>query len=43
MQEPFQRLVAACKLLSYAYHGFWALSDMHARGLMPWEIWKSSP
>ena len=44
VQEPFQRLAAACKLLSYAYDGFRALSeDMHAHGLMPWEIWKSSP
>jgi glucose-1-phosphate cytidylyltransferase len=51
VQEPFQRLAAAGKLLSYAYDGFWAcmdtfkdkqvLEDLYARGQMPWAVWKS--
>ncbi len=51
VQEPFQRLAAAGKLLSYAHDGFWAcmdtfkdkqlLEDMYARGHVPWEVWKN--
>ena len=51
VQEPFQRLAAAGKLLSYAYDGFWAcmdtfkdkqlLEDLYARGQVPWEVWKN--
>src|SRR5207302_824088 len=46
VQEPFQRLAAAGKLLSYPYDGFWAcmdtfkdkqlLEDLYARGQVPW-------
>jgi glucose-1-phosphate cytidylyltransferase len=52
VQEPFQRLATAGRLLSYNYDGFWAcmdtfkekqlLDDMYARGLVPWEVWKAS-
>ena len=51
VQEPFQRLAAAGKLLAYEYDGFWAcmdtfkekqaLEDMYSRGRTPWEIWKA--
>lgn len=50
VQEPFQRLAAAGRLVSYAYDGFWAcmdtfkekqmLEDMYSRGQVPWEVWK---
>ncbi len=53
VQEPFQRLAAAGRLLSYAYDGFWAcmdtfkdkqlLEDLYTRGQVPWEVWKSPP
>jgi len=51
VQEPFQRLAAAGKLLSYPYDGFWAcmdtfkekqlLEDLYMRGQVPWEVWKN--
>jgi glucose-1-phosphate cytidylyltransferase len=50
VQEPFQRLAEAGKLLSYNYDGFWAcmdtfkdkqlLEDLYTRGQVPWEVWK---
>jgi glucose-1-phosphate cytidylyltransferase len=52
VEEPFQRLAAAGKLLSYAHDGFWAcmdtfkdrqlLEDLYSRGHVPWEVWKSN-
>jgi len=52
VQEPFQRLAAAGRLLSYPYDGFWAcmdtfkekqlLEDMYSRGQVPWEVWKAN-
>ncbi len=51
VQEPFQRLAAAGKLLAYAHDGFWAcmdtfkekqlLEDLYSRGQVPWEVWKA--
>jgi glucose-1-phosphate cytidylyltransferase len=51
VQEPFQRLAVAGKLLAYPYDGFWAcmdtfkdkqlLEDMYSRGHVPWEVWKN--
>jgi len=51
VQEPFQRLAAAGRLLSYDYDGFWAcmdtfkerqlLEDIYSRGRTPWEVWKN--
>jgi glucose-1-phosphate cytidylyltransferase len=51
VQEPFQRLAEAGKLLSYPYDGFWAcmdtfkdkqlLEDLYTRGQVPWEVWKA--
>ena len=48
--EPFARLVAERKLLSYQYDGFWLSMDtfkdkmtfdhMYERGIAPWEVWK---
>jgi len=52
VQEPFQRLAAAGKLISYPYDGFWAcmdtfkekqlLEDLYTRGQVPWEVWKAN-
>lgn len=49
--EPFHRLIHEDELLAYKYEGFWTcmdtfkdkqrLDDMYARGVAPWEIWKS--
>jgi glucose-1-phosphate cytidylyltransferase len=51
VEEPFQRLAAAGKLLAYPYDGFWAcmdtfkdkqlLEDLYTRGQVPWEVWKT--
>jgi glucose-1-phosphate cytidylyltransferase len=51
VQEPFQRMAAAGKLLAYPHDGFWAcmdtfkekqmLEDLYARGQTPWEVWKA--
>jgi glucose-1-phosphate cytidylyltransferase len=48
--EPFARLVAERKLLSYGYDGFWLSMDtfkdkitfdrMYEKGIAPWEIWR---
>jgi glucose-1-phosphate cytidylyltransferase len=53
VQEPFQRLAAAGKLLAFPYDGFWAcmdtfkdkqlLEDLYSQGRVPWEVWKSDP
>jgi glucose-1-phosphate cytidylyltransferase len=50
VEEPFQRLAAAGKLLAYPHDGFWAcldtfkdkqlLEDLYSRGQVPWEVWK---
>ena len=50
VEHPFQRLIAAGKLVTYPYDGFWAcmdtfkerqlLEDMHARGDTPWMPWR---
>jgi glucose-1-phosphate cytidylyltransferase len=52
VQEPFQRLAAAGRLLAYPHDGFWAcmdtfkekqlLEDMYTRGHTPWEVWKQN-
>jgi glucose-1-phosphate cytidylyltransferase len=51
VKEPFQRLVAARRLISYPYDGFWACMDtvkevaqleqLYAEGRAPWEVWKT--
>jgi len=50
VEEPFKRLIAANKLRTMKFDGFWAcmdtykekqlLEDMHAGGSAPWEVWK---
>jgi len=50
VEEPFQRLAAAGKLVAYPHDGFWAcmdtfkdkqlLEDLYAQGQVPWEVWK---
>jgi len=52
VEEPFQRLAAAGRLLAYPHDGFWAcmdtfkdkqlLEDMYSRGQVPWEVWKAN-
>jgi glucose-1-phosphate cytidylyltransferase len=52
VEDPFQRLAAAGKLLAYPYDGFWAcmdtfkdkqlLEDLYTRGQVPWEVWKTN-
>jgi len=49
VEEPFKRLIAACKLRTMKFDGFWAcmdthkekqmLEDMHASGSAPWAVW----
>jgi glucose-1-phosphate cytidylyltransferase len=51
--EPFQRLVAAGKLATRAYKGFWrccdtfkdlqALEGLYGKGRPPWELWRNEP
>src|SRR5262245_2240053 len=53
VEEPFQRLAAAGKLLAYPHDGFWGcmdtfkdkqlLEDLYTRGEVPWEVWKAQP
>ena len=50
VDEPFKRLIAARKLRTMKFEGFWAsmdtykekqlLDDLHAGGSAPWEVWK---
>lgn len=50
VEEPFSRLIAARKLHSYRYKGFWGcmdtfkekevLDDLFSTGHAPWEVWK---
>jgi glucose-1-phosphate cytidylyltransferase len=49
VNEPFQRLIAKQKLVSWEHKGFWAsmdtykdkqtLDEAHAKGNAPWEVW----
>ena len=51
MVEPFARLVAERKLLSYRHNGFWLAMDtfkdkmifdhMYEQGTAPWQVWKA--
>jgi glucose-1-phosphate cytidylyltransferase len=51
--EPFQRLIAAGKLGTHAYEGFWrcidtfkdlqALESLYSKGRAPWELWRREP
>ena len=53
VEEPFRRLIAEGKLLSYSYDGFWAcmdtfkekrhLDDLCVHGNGPWEVWRRPP
>ncbi|MBN2215315.1 MAG: hypothetical protein JW723_13840 [Bacteroidales bacterium] len=52
VNEPFQRLIAEQKLVSYSHPGFWAsmdtfkdkqkLDDTYAQGNPPWEVWRKN-
>lgn len=51
--EPFHRLIAAGRLTTHAYDGFWrcvdtfkdlqALETLHIKGRPPWVLWRSDP
>ena len=51
--EPFNRLIAAGKLVAHPYTGFWrccdtfkdhhALQSLLERGPAPWEVWRKAP
>jgi glucose-1-phosphate cytidylyltransferase len=50
VEEPFQRLAAAGRLVAFQHDGFWGcmdtfkdrqqLEDMYVQGHVPWEVWK---
>ena len=50
-EEPMQRLIAQKQLAAYPYQGFFhtmdtfkekqMLDDMHAKGDIPWAVWKN--
>lgn len=50
VHAPFERLIAAGRLVAYPHDGFWAcmdtfkekqlLDDLYAQGTAPWELWK---
>lgn len=50
VEEPFQRLIGLGQLTAYRHQGFWAcmdtfkdkqaFDDMHARGNVPWQVWR---
>ncbi|MEO7385405.1 MAG: glucose-1-phosphate cytidylyltransferase, partial [Gammaproteobacteria bacterium] len=50
VEEPFRRLIAERKLLTYQHPGFWRSMDtlkdkfvldrMYAQGDAPWEVWR---
>ncbi|MDG2286899.1 MAG: glucose-1-phosphate cytidylyltransferase, partial [Alphaproteobacteria bacterium] len=52
IEEPFQRLISAGQLSTFAYDGFWScmdtfkekqdLDDLYSAGSPPWEVWKRS-
>jgi glucose-1-phosphate cytidylyltransferase len=51
VEEPFQRLIAADKLVAHPYNGFWKAMDtlkdklgfdaLDATGTRPWMVWKN--
>lgn len=53
VEEPFERLIKAEKLMGYKYDGFWRAMDtfkdkkqfdeMYDRGDRPWEVWSDTP
>jgi glucose-1-phosphate cytidylyltransferase len=52
VEQPFRRLIAANKLVTYRWNGFWQCMDtfkdkisfdrMEARGDCPWMVWRDS-
>lgn len=53
VEQPFNRLIAEGKLMTYRLHGFWQCMDtfkdkinfdrMEARGNCPWMLWNRAP
>ncbi len=52
VEQPFQRLIAERKLVSWEHKGFWAsmdtykdkqkLDEAHSKGNAPWEVWQKN-
>ena len=52
VEEPFRRLIAAGRLVTYRHEGFWAcmdtfkekqeLEDIYAQGKAPWAVWNGN-
>jgi len=52
VEEPFRRLIAAGRLVTYLHEGFWAcmdtfkekqeLEDIYAQGKAPWAVWNGN-
>ena len=50
VEQPFERLIEAGRLLAYRYEGFWApmdslkdkqvLDGLHDAGRAPWSVWR---
>lgn len=53
VEQPFERLIAAKKLVTFAWDGFWQCMDtlkdkitydrMEAKGDCPWKVWQDQP
>jgi glucose-1-phosphate cytidylyltransferase len=53
VEQPFARLIAARRLMTYRWQGFWQCMDtlkdkisfdrMEARGTCPWKVWRDQP
>jgi glucose-1-phosphate cytidylyltransferase len=53
VEQPFQRILSAGRLVAYPYDGYWMpmdtfkdkqrLDDTYASGNAPWEVWKRAP
>ena len=52
VEQPFRRLIAEWKLITYKYDGFWLcmdtfkdkqlLDEIYSKGNAPWEVWKKN-
>jgi glucose-1-phosphate cytidylyltransferase len=53
VEQPFQRLIEARKLMAHDYDGFWrcvdtfkdlqSLEQLYSQGKAPWEVWHNEP
>lgn len=52
VEQPFQRLIGAKKIVSWNHEGFWAsmdtfkdkqiLDEEYAKGIIPWQVWRKN-